>query len=340
MSNKPLYKFGTDPEKDRLSFRRLLIAKQLFQHGYEHSTTEGALNKMIAVHNFHNSIELVLKAILLHYEIQQNKIFNTTFVKMLDEIDKHKYFIDRNIRIPLRQQLYDLNQMRNLIQHSGNEPERSSMEQWRVLTHSFLKQSVRIYFDSDFEDISSIDLINDGSIKELLTKSLDCLKDGNLLYSLIFSKTAYEFAQANLLNFLPSVWFSPLSLDLKDRRSKSNVGRVVSELQDASMASLLFSLSLWAGIHPNDIKKVSRILGMVNVRFFDSGSHDIIISEMPEDENSVRWVYNFIVDHIVHLQTLGVEISTTKQDHTATNRIVEGMKDNKFSKNYKGAQDK
>lgn len=54
----------------------------------EHSYKEGALNKMVAVHNLHNALEIALKAIRLHYDIRREKEFNISFDAMLNEIDK------------------------------------------------------------------------------------------------------------------------------------------------------------------------------------------------------------------------------------------------------------
>jgi hypothetical protein len=119
-------------EKDKVNFRRLLLAKQLYLHGLDHSKKAGALNKMIAVHNFHNAIEIALRAIILYYEIRAEKQLNIEFEVMLSDIDNHQDFKDQGIKLPYRQDLRNLNQLRNLVQHHALEPEDSSMEDWRV----------------------------------------------------------------------------------------------------------------------------------------------------------------------------------------------------------------
>ncbi len=59
--------------ESKSTFRRLLLAKQLYLHGLEHSYIKGSLNKMISIHNFHNAIEITLRAIFLRFEIRAEK---------------------------------------------------------------------------------------------------------------------------------------------------------------------------------------------------------------------------------------------------------------------------
>ncbi len=61
---------SVDEEKRKITQRRLLLSKQMYEHGNEISRNADALSKMIAVHNLHNSIEITLKAIFLFYEIR------------------------------------------------------------------------------------------------------------------------------------------------------------------------------------------------------------------------------------------------------------------------------
>ena len=60
-------------EKSKVNLRRLLLAKQVFLHGIGHSEQAGSQNKMIVIHNLHNAIGIVLRAIFLHYEIRAEK---------------------------------------------------------------------------------------------------------------------------------------------------------------------------------------------------------------------------------------------------------------------------
>lgn len=97
--------------------RRLLLAKEFYLNAIELSNGTSDLNQILAVHNFHIAVEIVLKAILIKFDIRTEKTLNVTFEQLVDDIDKAKLFRDQGLRLPLRQEIRNLNQHRNLAQH-------------------------------------------------------------------------------------------------------------------------------------------------------------------------------------------------------------------------------
>jgi len=322
MPTDALYTLGTDPEKDQLAFRRLLLAKQLYQHGYDHSIKEGAINKMISIHNFHNSIELLLKAILLQYEIRQDSTLNIAFDQMLGEIDNHSLFRENNIQLPYRQQLPILNQQRNHVQHHGAEPERSVMEEWRVISRRFLQHAISIFFNLNFDELTPVDFVEDKAIKELLKTSLRMLEENDLENCVIYSKEAFEFSFVALLDLLPRFRRIMSYPGDYDRHSRGNLDRTLRHLEGMSKASLHFSVLLWAGIHPKDYQKYKEITNGVHVHYGDDGSHETNITGDNPIEESSRWLSQFVIDKIVHWQTLGINISTSEWQRKALSSLL------------------
>lgn len=257
-------------EKEIVTFRRLLLAKQLYQHGLSHSRKEGALNKMIAVHNFHNAIEILLRSVLLHYDIRPDKELNVTFEVMLNYIDTFKDFKEKGLKIPYRQQLMMLNQNRNHVQHHAVEPESSMMDEWRVFTHRFLENSLDNYFHLNFDEISPIDMLADDTLQETLKEALKCLKDKNLEKCLVLSIVSFQFASETLYQFIPKerTYFSPFSrpMELDGLIDK------LEHLFERSNMSFSFSALLWSGISPVDYKKYKVIESCVSPQFADGGN--------------------------------------------------------------------
>jgi hypothetical protein len=105
------------PDLDPATFRRLLLAKELYFHAAEHSHQAGAINKMIAVHNFHNAAEVTLRGIALLYEIWPERELNVDFETLLNAIDQAPKFKSDGKRLPYRQELRKLNSVRNLVLH-------------------------------------------------------------------------------------------------------------------------------------------------------------------------------------------------------------------------------
>jgi len=143
-------------DQKTIIYRRLILSKQLYLHGLEHSNTSGDLNKMIAIHNFHNAIEISLRSIILAYEIRAEKQLNIDFETMLNEIDNYNKFKEKEMKLPYRQELRNLNQLRNMVQHHAVIPESSTMDDWRVFTKRFLSKAFEQYFNNEFDKISYI----------------------------------------------------------------------------------------------------------------------------------------------------------------------------------------
>src|SRR5262245_5200715 len=126
-------------DSGKVTLRRLLLAKQLFLHAAEHAKKHNDVDKIIAVHNFHNSIEVTLKSVLFFYAISTSKGFNIDFETLTKDIDEH--FKGHSVQLPYRSDLRSLNNARNMAQHNATEPPASVMEEWRVITEKFLRQS-------------------------------------------------------------------------------------------------------------------------------------------------------------------------------------------------------
>jgi hypothetical protein len=190
-------------EKGRATFRRLLLAKQLYLHGIDHSARSGAMNKMIALHNLHNAVEIVLRAIFLHYEIRAEKELNIGFESMLNEIDRDSHFRSHGIKLPYRQEMRNLNQVRNLVQHHATEPASSTTEEARVFTRRFLERAYSTYFDCDFDTVSSVEMVEDEHLRQLLELAQLEIQKANLKKALTLIEAAFNWASAAIGEFLP-----------------------------------------------------------------------------------------------------------------------------------------
>ena len=91
--------------KDRDTLKRLLLAQALYQHGLEHSRSPGALNKMIAIHSFHNALEVALRAIMFQYDVGGEHKAQDEFMAMIGEIDRFSLFQEHGKRVPYKSEL-------------------------------------------------------------------------------------------------------------------------------------------------------------------------------------------------------------------------------------------
>lgn len=238
----------------RISLKRLLLAKQLYMHALEHSRTDAALDKMISIHNFHNSIEITLRAILLHHEIRLERELSLDFESLMNQIDQYSIFRSQEKRLPYRLELRRLNTVRNLVQHHAHEPEESSMEEWRVFTERFLSRTFKEYFDENFDNLTSLIFINDERLRNLLECAEDRLSDGKLDRALCANRLAFTYAMSGLHMHHADLGLNARSLT--SGRLKTGVleldgviNHILEAIQNRIMASERYSMLLASGVN-------------------------------------------------------------------------------------------
>ena len=128
---------------------------------------------------------------------------------MINEIDNFPLFKSTKKKIPNRQDLRDLNQIRNWVQHKAVEPESSTMDSWEVFTHQILVHLFKEYFEEDFDKISSIAFINDFRLKKILTASEEKIIKKENTSIVNYAKLAFEYGANSLESFFPTRNFSP-----------------------------------------------------------------------------------------------------------------------------------
>jgi hypothetical protein len=304
-----------DAGNNRIVFRRLMLAKELFLHGLDHSKRPGALNKMIAVHNFHNAVEVVLRSILLKYDIRVEKQLNMTFEVMLSEIDNHPLFRERAIKLPHRQELRNLNQIRNWVQHHAIEPESTTLDDLRVLTRRALEIICESYFEINFQSLTPIEMVDDEDLRTLLGISFTATEKKQLRDALVIGTITYKYAENSILGSLaePALTFVP-SFDFpsyddwgthKDDPRWKELQRAMTaintKLEEISNLSVLSS----TGMNLADWNKFHE--GTPNVVFTIGGRAHVNLADRELDQEEVRSILNFILNTIIGWQMLGLK---------------------------------
>ena len=263
---------------------------------------------MIAVHNFHNAIEVVLRAVLLHHEVRGEKQLNIEFEAMLNDIDNHQAFRDSEIKLPYRQELRILNQVRNTVQHHGVEPAPSAMEDYRVFTRRFLGQACRVYFEVEFESLSPLDMVEDAQLRELLRLALLSIEEHDVEKSLGLSKVAFTWASEAVWSFLPyrGLQASRLLATRVDSQFRDYEKRLDTLADDVHKAEYYAAL-LSSGVGIVDYKRFES--STPSVTFFGEYHTPVVhwaVERAELDEEAARWVQSFVVNAVVAWQVSGL----------------------------------
>lgn len=299
---------NNDLKNKKVTFRRLLLSKQLYSHGVEHSNKINALDKMIAIHNFHNAIEITLRAILLYYNIRPEKSLNIEFEVLLNEVDNFKEFKDKKRKLPYRQQIRNLNQIRNHVQHDALEPTASTMEDLRVFARNFLIQVFHDYFGLEFSDLTVEDLIEDLKIRKLLKISNALLEHNDHNKSIIITKIAFDKAFDSLESLFSDkhYWYDADRLSRHDH--DENLVGLLKEFEERIIQNEQYFTLLGAGINLLDYK---RFVDATPTIHFANAGNIIGIHLSPfktlGDEKFACWAFDFVAKTIIQWQSLGLE---------------------------------
>jgi len=296
----------TDATDHATRNRRLLLAKQLYAHALDHSGYGSVLDKMIAVHNFHNAVEITLRAIALEHEVRVERELNIDFESLLNEIDRFEPFRSKGERLPYRQELRKLNSVRNLVQHHAHEPEGSTMDEWRVFSKRFLSKAFKQYFGVDFEALSPVDLIGDPRLRRILQLSERLNGRSAWDDATCADKLAFQFAMMSLRADLPagqSSWAffaggrSVRGLGLDDLLKK--VDKRFEELEQ-------YTVVLASGVTPGAYARFTR--AKIFVHIMESGApifdRAMGFASMTREES--EWIHEFVVQTIVRWQNAGL----------------------------------
>jgi hypothetical protein len=230
----------------------------------------------------------------------------------LKEIDNYDKFKEKNQRLPLRQEISDLNQIRNLVQHQAVEPETSTMEDWRVFSKTFLVKVFDEYFSYNFDDISSVTLIDNDRLQQLLQCSWIRLTKGQWFESILLSKISFIWASSKIYDFLPSKGQN--SKFLATSRISSNVRHLTSDggqqivktvetLFDRIRETEHFTAILSSGIKLLDFKQFEESSPAID---FAGGGKPYSYRRKEYTDDQAKWVHSFVVDAIVNWQFLGL----------------------------------
>ena len=153
---------------------RLILIKFLFEHGKQHTLNDFSVDRMIAIHNFDNTIEWLLKSMALKLEINiflsKEKRY-ISFYELCKEIEEKIGKI-----LPFKNEILGLHDLRNKIQHYANVPSSEDMERYRFFTKEFIKKVLKDYFKINYDELSFVSLIESRQIREGFLKAEELVK--------------------------------------------------------------------------------------------------------------------------------------------------------------------
>lgn len=156
---------------DPTTFRRLVLAKRIYLHGCTHASQKDNISKMIAIHNFDNAIEFVLKCLATRYNVVSSTKADFSFKQLWDMINKE---IPNDL--PLKTEMFNLHDLRNGVQHAGNIPDHASVIMNQGYSEEFFRRVVTTYFHVSYDQLNLAQLIEKKEIRRGILWAEDALE--------------------------------------------------------------------------------------------------------------------------------------------------------------------
>lgn len=298
-------------ERPAIVLRRLLLAKQFYLHAIDQSRATDSLNRLVAIHNFHIAVEILLKAILLEHGIRSDKTLNIDFEQMLSDIDNHPPFKAEQLRLPLRQELRNLNQQRNLAQHHVVEPHPTALDECRFFVHEVLTRCFQTYFGISFDAVNRVDFVEDERLRALLTRAQEGLARGDVDDSVCASSAAFEYAVPVLHELLPSEGFNStffFESRLRDRGlNLSPLIDAIRKTHERIRSSEVFAATVGSGI---SLARLSKFRNSVPHTTLASAGHPWFRAKhQGYTTEDAAYAVDFVIDAIIKWQSQGLDVA-------------------------------
>jgi hypothetical protein len=184
------------------------------------------------------------------------------------------------------------------------------MEDWRVFSKIFLVRVFDEYFSYNFDDISSVTLIDDDRLQQLLQCSWIRLTKRQWFESIFLSKISFMWASSKIYDFLPSKGqnskfpaTSRISSNVRHLTSDGGqqIVKTVETLFDRIRETEHFTAILSSGIKLLDFKQFEESSPAIA---FAGGGKPYSFRRKEYTDDQAKWVHSFVVDAIVNWQFL------------------------------------
>ncbi|HUV02360.1 MAG TPA: hypothetical protein VMW67_02765 [Desulfobacteria bacterium] len=164
----------------KIEIRRLVLAKKLYLHGCGHAVNKDEISKMLAIHNFDNVIELVLKCVATNFDIQnKKKNLDFKFKDLWNITNEDEEYKKKNGMLPLKTQMFDLHDLRNTIQHQGDIPSYESVIKYKGYSEDFFRGVTEKIFNISYDGLYLSALIENEKLKKKVLNAEKAFADGD-----------------------------------------------------------------------------------------------------------------------------------------------------------------
>ncbi|MCZ7399316.1 MAG: hypothetical protein O8C62_06485 [Candidatus Methanoperedens sp.] len=146
-----------------LTLKRLLYIKKIFLSAEESNKDNTEIGRVFSLLLADNAIEMLLKTIATDKDIALDYRKDPDFKNLWNDI---KNIL--SLPLPLKTEMFNLHEERNLVQHQGSVPSEQNMDRHLGYGRRFLEQAIFQIYNKNFDEIYLSDLIQNEEFKNRL----------------------------------------------------------------------------------------------------------------------------------------------------------------------------
>jgi len=189
------------------SKHRLTVAKEMYSHGYAHSTKKSPSDSILAILNFDYCVETIIKAVLLDTNIALRKRSRPkSFNELIEDLK------NTCTNLGYMSEVLSLHKLRNDVQHHSLIPSKQEVARHVITVRSFFDEICSKVYDGaiTFADISFALFIGSEAEKLMLAEMEKALQNERYSDSVYFAKQTVSY-HVELLHDnmkVPHAWHS------------------------------------------------------------------------------------------------------------------------------------
>lgn len=314
---------STDPIQPHILFR-LLLAKTLYTNANQAcDTTVDVYSFSRGLITLHDAIDNFLGAIAAHLNIPPKQ--DSTLLVVMNTICEHEVQRDPGFVLSSRNEIVQLNTIRNNIKHHGLTPDIARSKALIQPVTSFFKAYALKYFSLEWEMISIADLVTDMSCRQALKIVEALISTGNFKDALNqMAIIKFQVFEERLLRIALDAGFDfyPPTEKVKQLRVSKNI---FAKEARSDVFTLLWDRAgyLEKGIDQNAMKLFENLTAVVGIRSASDWTYIIRHNNNWCEANWSRDValfcFDFLVDAIIKAQ--GPQYPVRQQMMSVKHRI-------------------
>ncbi len=183
-----------------MPIKQLQLAKYLYRKGTETLDQNNSMSCGLAISLFQDAVEMVMHAIVGHLDAEVKD--KAPFEELWAAIPKATRNTE-GLVLPYKELMRKLNKARVSFKHHGLLPASSEGFKFQAHTEEFFRETVKRFFNLDFDSISMAELIENPEIRDRLKEAETFLAEGRLQDCLTKCAEARWFIFGPVSDLLP-----------------------------------------------------------------------------------------------------------------------------------------